>query len=144
MTKCGNEQRITFEEETKPIISIKEPKALLYLWPEQESIIRTFRERCTAYCYQGSVLDPNTGCQVDRVLHPISKEKAIQYVRDNMYETGCECGLECVGTPSACCLSNELINKKGPSVIGSTYFEMMKLAIIERSEIKTKTNVQQP
>ncbi|CAG9822302.1 unnamed protein product [Phaedon cochleariae] len=129
MSRCEKETRILEREAVLNEITIKKTNAMMEIWKEEEDIIYTYRRRFTAYCYQGTILDPNTGCIKNDLEVPISKTTAREYVENKSCKTGCECSATvCTGSSSDCCLDIRMETYKGPERMGDRYFETAGLA----------------
>nr|URY50687.1 HA protein [Quaranjavirus sp.] len=67
-----------------------------------------YRSRYTAYCYEGGVLDPNTGCYKEHKMVPPSKEEMQDWISKGQCSYGHECskGGDCWGGDADKCLDS--------------------------------------
>ncbi|CAH2005676.1 unnamed protein product [Acanthoscelides obtectus] len=123
MTKCQKEARIVTPAPIPNDITIEETQINILQYKEEEEIIYTSRQRFTAYCYQGTMLDPNTGCSVNDKNVPFSIEEARTSSKEGKCHTGCECGVdECHGSDAACCLDDRRTIEIGPTEYKTTRY----------------------
>nr|UTQ48798.1 hemagglutinin [Quaranjavirus quaranfilense] len=97
---CSGPYRIS--KYKMPTIDVSNHKTHVTTWkgPKEITGILGYRSRYTAYCYEGGVLDGNTGCTKWHVMHPPSTAELQKWAIDGKCYYGVECnkGGDCWGS----------------------------------------------
>jgi len=119
MSRCSDETSIVYEDAIPNDVTIEETAVTLFEYMEEEQLIYTTRSRYKAYCYQGTILDVNTGCDKSEYEVPLTIEEARKNKDSGNCKIGCVCAKnECTGSASDCCLDESLSDHNGDSEYG--------------------------
>ncbi|QQO86216.1 hemagglutinin [Lake Chad virus] len=109
---CSGPYRIAHYK--MPTINVSNHKTHAHVWKVIKEVdgVMGYRSRYTAYCYEGGVLDSNTGCYKAHSMYPPSAEELQKWAIDKKCQYGVECpkGGDCWGNGADAC-HDESTNK---------------------------------
>nr|AVR52569.1 HA [Photinus pyralis orthomyxo-like virus 2] len=129
--KCLGSHYVKETREPVSPIEVTRATAIVDSYPDEVEIGMIKRQRYTSYCYDGTSMDPNTGCKQSTVTMLPSISTAREWVYDGLCKTGKECPPDgdCTGSDAKICLTVDETVPIGPQElkwVGTRYMVFPK------------------